>query len=108
MYVAQALSLKVPAFCLACLGIDNCFTLADVLRWWKYIYCQCAEHGVKVASFGADGDTRELSAMKSSCHLLNLGDKQLLKMSPSYLLTPITQHNSITIGVGLSLNIQQV
>ena len=32
--------------------------------------------------------------MKSSCQLLNLGDKQLLKMSPSYLLTPITQLNS--------------
>ena len=48
LYVAQALSVKVPAFCIACLGIDNCFTAADVLKWWKYIYSQCAERGVKV------------------------------------------------------------
>ena len=38
LYVAQALSIKVPAFCLACFGIDNCFTAADVLKQWTYIY----------------------------------------------------------------------
>lgn len=93
VYVAQALSLKVPAFCLAYLGIDNPFTAADVLRRWKYIYSQCTESGIIVASFGADGDTRELSAMKCSCQPLNLGNKQLLKMSP-YLLTPMVNVNS--------------
>ena len=34
-------------------------------------------------SFGADGDTRALKAMKTSCQLLNTFDKDMLKLSPS-------------------------
>ena len=34
-------------------------------------------------SFGADGDTRALKAMKTSCQLLNTFNKDMLKLSPS-------------------------
>ena len=67
-----------------------------ILKRWTYIYSQCAARGVKVVSFGMDGDIRELSAMKNSCQLLNLGNKQLLKISPSFLLTPTNHPNGWT------------
>ena len=38
VYMAQALSLRVPAFCLVCLGTDNRYTAEDVLKRWKYIF----------------------------------------------------------------------
>ena len=86
IYMAQALSLRVPAFCLVCLGTDNRFTAENVLKRWKYIYLECKHRGITVVSFGADGDSRALRAMKSSCQLLKSFDKALLKLSPSSLL----------------------
>jgi len=47
VYMAQAMSLRVPAFCLACLGTDNRFNADDVLKRWKYIYLDCKAHNIK-------------------------------------------------------------
>ena len=44
VYMAQALSKQVPAFCLACVGTNNCFNAVDVLKRWKHIYLQCKVH----------------------------------------------------------------
>ena len=66
VYMAQAVAKNIPAFCLACIGSTNCFTAEDVLRRWKYIHEQCQQRKISVISFGADGDSRELRAMKIS------------------------------------------
>ena len=65
-YMAHCISKNVPDFRLACIGTTNCFTAEDALRCWKYIYTQCLQRKILVVSFGADGDTRELRAMKIS------------------------------------------
>ena len=83
VYMAQALSLHVPAFCLACLGTDNRFSADEILKRWKHIYLECRKHGITIVSYGADGDSRALKAMKSSCQLLQSFDKALFKLSPS-------------------------
>ena len=70
VYMAQSLIVGVPAFCLACLGTDNKFTANLVLQRWKYILSECTKHGILIVSFGADGDSRELSAMQKSVQLL--------------------------------------
>jgi len=69
VYMAQCLSRKVPPFCLGCIGTDNCFIATDVLNRWKYIYSQCKQRNISVVSFGSDGDSRCLRAMKISCQL---------------------------------------
>ncbi len=66
VYMAQPLSDDVPAFCLACLGTNNKFTSELVLKRWKFIFTECQKRGISVVSFGADGDPRELRAMKLS------------------------------------------
>ena len=81
--MAQALSKQISAFCLACVGTNNRFSADDVLKRWKHIYLQRKAHGITVVSFGADGDTRALKAMKTLCQLLNTFDKDMLKLSPS-------------------------
>ena len=86
VYMAQAISKQVPAFCLACIGTNNRFSTDDVLKRWKHVYLECKAHGITVVSFGANGDTRALKAMKSSCQLLDSFDKCMLKLSPSSLL----------------------
>ena len=90
-YVAQPVGLNVPPFCFACIGNNNRFTAEDVLQRWKYIYSQCSARGIRVVSFGADGDTRELKAMKTACQLFNSQsfDQKLFRMSPSSFLTPL-------------------
>ena len=94
-YVAQPVCLNVPAFCFACMGSNNRFTADDVLQRWKYIYSQCLARGITVVSFGADGDTRELKAMKAACQLFN-SDQKLLMMSPSSLLAPLKHPENFT------------
>ena len=70
------------------MGSTNCFTAEDVLRCWKYIYAQCLQQKISVISFGADGDSRELRAMKiSSQFRIKHTDKLHLQMLPS----PVTQ-----------------
>ena len=90
-YVAQPMCLNVPPFCFACMGSNNRFTAEDVLQRWKYIYSQCLARGIKVVSFGADGDTRELKAMKTACQLFHTRsfEQKLFMMSPSSSLTPL-------------------
>lgn len=69
--MAKPLSEGIPAFCLACLGTDNKFTAELVLKRWDYMYSECKKRGIKVVSFGADGDSRELKAMQVSTQLLS-------------------------------------
>ena len=87
IYMAQCLSKRVPPFCLACLGTDNCFSAPDVLNRWKYIYVECDKRKISVVSFGSDGDSRNLRAMKISCqfNLASGNDKSLFTKSPSIL-----------------------
>jgi len=97
VYMAQALSLHVRAFCLACLGTDNRFSADDILKRWKHIYLEYRKRDITIVSYGADGDSRALKAMKSSCQLLQSFDKALFKLSPSSLIKAedfYTQWNS--------------
>jgi len=91
LYVAQCVSPIIPPFCLGCMGSDISFTALDVLKRWKYIYQECQKRGITVVSFGADGDSRLLRAMKIST-LLNLSgsDKALYNQSPSHLTSNLT------------------
>ena len=77
VYMAQAVIKNIPAFCLACIGSTNCFTAEDVLRHWKYIYEQCQQRKIAVISFRADGDSRELGAMKISSQFKNSSSLQI-------------------------------
>ena len=110
-YVAQPVSLNAPAFCIACIGSNNRFKTDDVLQRWKYIYSQCTACGITVVSFGADGDTRELKAMKTACQLSNSKslDQKLFMMSPSNLLAPVKHPDNWTwFRVKYSTNIAYV
>jgi len=64
LYMAQPLYSTATPFCLACLGTDNQFTAKEVLLRWKHIDDECRKRGINVVSFGGDGDTRLLKAMK--------------------------------------------
>ena len=61
-------------------------------------YSQCSARGITVVSFGADGDSRELKAMKTSCQLSNSKslDQKLFMMSPSNLSTRVKQPDNWT------------
>ena len=69
IYMAQPLGINIPPFCLACFGSDQKFTAEHVLQRWQRIYLQCAERGITVVSFGGDGDSRVMKAMKMSVSL---------------------------------------
>lgn len=69
VYMAQPLAANVPAFCLACMGINNKHDYTLVMKRWSYIVSECAKRNITVVSFGADGDSRELKAMLQSTHL---------------------------------------
>ena len=68
-YMAKPLAEGVPAFCLSCSGTNNQFTRELVLKRWKYIHTECLKRGISVVSFGADGDSREMSAMSFSMQI---------------------------------------
>ena len=87
VYMAQCLSNNIPPYCLACLGTDNCFSALDILNRWKYIYNECVKRKIVVVSFGSDGDSRNLRAMKISCqyNLASNNDKFLFTESRSIL-----------------------
>lgn len=76
VYMAQAMSLTVPPFCLAVIGTDNCFDATVVLNRWRYIIQQCNARNIKVISFGSDGDSRLLTSMRLSIKLHNYLPKQ--------------------------------
>ena len=88
-YMAQPLQTNVPAFCLAIIGSDNKFSAELVLKRWQYIVSECSKCGITVASFGADGDSRELKAMQISTGLLSSKTSPLLSVSPTHLLKRI-------------------
>ena len=87
VYVAQCLTKRIPPYCLACLGTDNCFSAPDILIRWKYIYTECNKRNISVISFGSDGDLRNLRAMKisSQFNLASDNEKSLFTRSPSIL-----------------------
>ena len=66
VYMAQSLLESCPPFCLMLMGTDNKFTTESVLQRWKYIVNGCKKNGIDVASFGGDGDSRLLKAMRLS------------------------------------------
>ena len=76
IYMAQAMSLNVPPFCLAVIGTDNCFDATVVMKRWQYIVQQCNARNIKVISFGSDGDSRLLNSMRVSIKLHNYLPKQ--------------------------------
>ena len=87
VYMAQSMSLNAPPFCLACIGSNNKFTALHVLLRWKYIYEECTKRGMLVLSFGGDGDSRIMSAMKQSVSLL-CSKEPLIKDVPSSPFVP--------------------
>ena len=86
VYMAQPLSRNTPPFCLSCMGTDNKFTAEEVLKRWKYIAAECANRGMHVVSFGGDGDSRLMKAMRISTSLSTPAQEPLLHESPVSLL----------------------
>ena len=84
LYTVQCVSPTVPGFCLACIGTNNSFSATDVMKRWRYIYLECQKRDITIISFGADGDSRLLRAMKISSQL-KITDKSLYNLSPSPL-----------------------
>ena len=82
VFMAQSLCDGVPAFCLACVGTDNKFSADLILNRWTHIVSECKKRGITVASFGADGDSRELKAMQVSTSLLS-AQSSSASLSPS-------------------------
>lgn len=83
IYMAQTLCLGAPSFCLACMGSDNKFTAQHVMLRWKYIYEECRKRNILVLSYGGDGDSRIMKAMKVSVSLLTPSKEPLLQEIPS-------------------------
>ena len=88
VYMAQSLCLTAPPFCLACIGCDNKFTAQHVMLWWKHIYEECTKRGLLVLSFGGDGDSSIMDAMKQSVSLMSASKEPLLQSIPSSSLVP--------------------
>ena len=82
VYMAQSLGQGVSPFCLACLGSDNKFNAEHVLLRWKFIYTECRKRSIDVLSFGGDGDTRILKAMKVFTLLLTTKANHLYYQVP--------------------------
>ena len=63
------------------------FLAPDILNCWKYIYSECDKCKISVVSFGSDGDSCNLRAMKISCqfNLTSGNEKSLFTKSPSIL-----------------------
>ena len=70
VYMAQPLESGAPPFCLACLGTDNKFIAQHLLQRWQFIVSNCSDRGISVISFGGDGDSRVMKAMRVSTLLL--------------------------------------
>ena len=84
VYMAQPLDLNVPAFCLACFGTNNRFTTDHVLSRWKHIGMECSKRKIQVVSFGGDGDSRIMKAMRVSTGLFS---KQIQLLPPLQLIS---------------------
>ena len=86
--MAQSLCLTAPPFCLACIGSDNKFTAQHVMLRWKHIYEECTKRGLLVLSFGGDGDSSIMDAMKQFVSLMSASKEPLLQSIPSSSLVP--------------------
>jgi len=56
------------------MGTNNKFTAKGVLLRWQFIVDECKKRDIDVISFGGDGDSRLLKAMKISYKLLCYSD----------------------------------
>ena len=65
VFMAQCITQRIHAICVGCIGSSNCFDATDVLQRWQYIFSECQTCNI---SFGSDGDSRLLWAMKISCN----------------------------------------
>jgi len=83
VYMAQPLFHNAPPFCLCCMGTDNKFTAEDVLLRWNYIIRECEKREITVLSFGADGDSKLLKAMRVSMSLAVDTNESLKGVVPS-------------------------
>ena len=86
VYMVQSLCQNIPPFCLACIGTNNKFTAENVCLVWKYIYVECEKRNIHVLSFGADGDSHLLKAMRVTMSLMTDKSDPLLKHLPPYSL----------------------
>ena len=86
VYMAQTFPQGFPAFCLAYLGTGNKFSPELLFRWWNYIHLECKVRGIKVVSFGADGNSREMKVMQlsKSCNCLGSLQNNLLLRTCTY------------------------
>ena len=87
VFMARCISQHIPAFCLGCIGSSNCFDATDVLQRWQYIFSECQKRNITIVSFGSDGDSHLLRAMKISCNFnLKSSDASQFHLSPSFLV----------------------
>jgi len=84
VYMAQPLGCNIPPFILACLGTDNKFTAKHILQRWSYIYTECNKRGISVISFGGDGNSQLMKAMRVSASLLTSEHDPLHENQPNY------------------------
>ena len=78
LYTLQSLKEGAPSFCLGCIGIDNSFTAARVLKLWQYIHSELKRRGIEVINFAADGDSRLLSSMRA---VMNMTSQPACKLN---------------------------
>ena len=62
--MAQPITPAVPSFVLACIRTKRIVSVQDWSTRWQYNYDQCNKRGISVISYGADGDSCEMKAMK--------------------------------------------
>lgn len=68
--MAQPMSTNTPPLRLCSFGTNNKFSSDDTTNRLETIVSELQKHGIKVLSYAADGDSREMMSMKQ---LLNLG-----------------------------------
>ena len=83
VYMAQPLCQSTPPFCLACMGSDNKFSAQHVMLRWKHINEEYAKRNIHVVSYGGDGDSRLLKAMRISVSLSTPSTEPLLQYLPA-------------------------
>lgn len=71
-----------------CIGSDNKFTAQHVMLRWKQIYEEYSKRGLLVLSFGGDGDSHIMGAMKQSVSLMSASKVPLLQTISSSSLVP--------------------
>ena len=67
VYMARSLTEGIPSLYLACLGTDDKFSADVLLKRWRCIFTECEKRGIKLASFGANGDSRKSKTCNWQC-----------------------------------------